>query len=218
LLQDSVAVVDRCVLETPSYAKTVEPLACGATGNTLLSVNPTALPQRFELVNAVCVADQGTDRFFPVGDEVENSEFVSLTTAIEDGADRLRRILVVDGGGFQSFTGQWSDTMLGGTCRFGAAVDGSFRCLPEPLSSVVLFSDALCTVPVRLARVDGCEQGHEFFTLPAPLGTRVLASAPHVDPVFARQGLNCVPEAGSFLVPEFELAPSSFVEATLLSL
>lgn len=207
--------VDRCQEEPLAYVQSLETLTCGNVAATLRNVETTALAQRFEQVDELCVADSGTDRFFPIGDEVANSEFVPLSAALEDGSERLQRQLLTGGDDFVSFGGLWHDNTLDVDCRFAAAVDGSLRCLPETLTSSNFFSDAMCTASITLAEIDGCQDGLEHFALAGTLGTRVLASAPHSEPVFEREGAACVPASGSFLVPGFELAPTSFVEATI---
>lgn len=216
--QTSVVVVDRCEDDPPAYARTTEPLTCGATGTTVQAVTSMALAQRFVDSGGSCVADSGTDLFFPVGETVVNSEFVSLTNELEVGGERLTRSLLSDGQTFLGFQGLWRDTVLETDCQFRAAVDGSFRCLPEPLSSGLFFTNATCTTAIQLALNDSCQDGRSHFTANAPLGRRVLSSAPHPDPVFVRSGADCNPANGSFLVPSFELAPSSFVEGTISEL
>ncbi len=216
--QSSVVVVDRCQEEPPAYAQTTETLACGVVGTTLQAVTTTALEQRFDDSSGSCLADTGTDRFFPVGETIENSEFVSLEAQKEEGSERLTRSLLSDGQGFLGFQGLWHDDVLDADCQFQPAVDGSFRCLPESLTTANFFSNATCTDPIQLARIDDCQQGKSHFTVSAPLGNRVLSAAPHSEPVFENSGNGCGPVSGSFLVPSFELGPSSFVEAIVSEL
>tara|TARA_R110002096_G_scaffold436021_1_gene665192 strand:+ start:55770 stop:57221 length:1452 start_codon:yes stop_codon:yes gene_type:complete len=213
--QNSVVVVDRCVDEPPAYARTFETLECGAVGTSLQEVGTTPLAQRFDNSSGSCVADTSSNQFYPVGDSVPNSEFVSLAQVAEPGAARLTRNLLSDGGDFLSFQGSWHDSLIGGDCQFGAAADGSFRCLPIPLTTTLFFTEATCTTGIQLAEIDSCQGERAHFTESAPLGTRVLSSAPHSDPVFLRAGASCVPVSGSFLGPSFELAPSSFASATI---
>lgn len=216
--ETSVAIVDRCVEDPPAYVLSTGALTCGDVSTSVRGVSTEALAQRFENIDDVCVADSGTDRFFPVGDEVPASEFVSLNLETEESNGRLSRKLLKDAGGFESFGGLWHDSNLGVDCRFSKAVDGSLRCLPLTRTTQTFFADAGCTIPIQLAEIDGCQDDLEHFAVTGAQGTRILSAAPHTDPVFIDSAGPCEPASGSFLVPGFELAPSSFVEGIVSEL
>ncbi len=210
-ISTEAVVVSSCQLEAPSYARQNESVACGAVARHILSVDSTASIQRFELVAATCVnTSTPAENYFPVGPEVDASEFALVGSELEEsGGARLQRQLFTSDG-FVSFAGSWFDSSLQLPCSFGAAADGSTRCLPVTMTPRGFFSDGLCSAPISLALVDECQAPIGYFAAPGVLGTRMLAATEHLDPVFDLVAGVCTVQTGSFYAPSFEVAPSSF--------
>ncbi len=214
----TVVTVTSCQEAPSAYAQSFETTACTSFALKILAVGAMELDQRYDQAGNTCTAYSGENRFFSTLEVVEYSELVALTNAVEEGDGRLKRNVLVDSEGSQFFRDVWRDDHLATDCQFAASADGSLRCLPSSLEARGFHANANCTSPITLALRDSCQEGRSHFTVPSPLGTRVQAALPHGDPVFASDGAACNPVSGSFFLPGFELAPSTFVSATVLEL
>ena len=169
-----------------------------------------------------CVAQPLTDEqeVYRVGPAVSGTSFASFSRDYRDLGGRLERGDLASGEGVRLFRWQWRDSELDIACAFTPAGDAVPRCLPvsvreQAVATVITrYSDAGCSVPVRVATVNSCDAGTPVHAVEAGGGvSRVFPIAgPAAGPLYEVNGA-CVEIAD--LAPYFavgaEIAASSFV-------
>lgn len=96
---------------------------------------------------------------YSLGEEVDPAELVSAEREAR-GDGRLQDYVLVAEDGARQPTWQFRDTELGDDCVFGAAADGSYRCMPGDLrlgrAIDPVFADEACSQEVALG--ESCSQ------------------------------------------------------------
>lgn len=139
--------------------------------------------------------------------------------------ERLRRIYRETSDGGRHPVG-WHDLEIGTTCEFRLAADGSERCMPAMPGAVditLVFTDALCTVPLARIRESTCGTLPPAFTY-RPFATchyvarRLAEEAPKPAEVYTLVGFDCEPAPGIngylYYHVEPELPPSALVSGS----
>lgn len=137
--------------------------------------------KRCALAPAVCGAAPASTCTTPLGDgSTTRGALQEKTKTTSDGTPVSRAAIV--------------DPSLGGSCRFQKTIDGSIRCAPVDVATVVdnAFSDPACTRPVF--QRSACDAKYVRYDEPQPCGTlpRFFLIEPLGDQMYTRTDEGCV--------------------------
>jgi hypothetical protein len=160
-----------------------------------IEATPAALYERSAA--GACIpattAITAADAFYALA-EVPASSFVAATVQAGDGARVVPELALAEDGA-RDLVG-FRDGALAGPCRFGAAADGSVRCLPldapEPAS---LFADDQCSRAIFYELATCARRG--FLSRPDPTRcterTTIFRAGERAAQVFQQSGGRCAP-------------------------
>jgi hypothetical protein len=189
---------------------------------SVLPLFPYAGPtySRNDIGDCTTVPLSPSAKLWSLGPKLADDGFAEATLIEVPATGRLRARMWEWEGGHRQWTGLFTDSARGETCRPGKAADGKLRCLPVLWDFASAgYRDAACTTPVRFIEVDPCVTEKSLVDMildECPFTYRVypLERAPG-SAVHVKSASGCSPAPGTevgLLGPE--VPPSALVELT----